>query len=450
MKPVHRKAAVSAALALALTATESKGAVADTLRLGLRQAMDLGRAAAYPAELARSKAQETRGRLGEARSALLPRIGATATDVLRSFDLPAMGLSFPASADAPAFPNLIGPYNAQDARVNGRLTLIDASGWKRLRAARQEADVGALEADAAEEEAALSAAEAYLALSRSRALLASRQSELALAEQLAELSSAQKKAGSASQLELLRAQGQVSQAQSALSAAASGEERARYALLRSIGKDLEAMPVLIDSMYAAGAAAYGNAAPGSPPPSVLPAALPEIAAAEKRKDAAVAELGSLRSEALPTLELSGDYGLSGRRLNARAEWTETIALQLNWNLWDGGRRRARISQQAERIRQADLRIREARTAARAELLESSSAMKALREEALFALERVKLSEAEESMAREKFRSGASGNLEVISAQGSVSLAHQAYIDAVYGFSRARLEYLKAAHRMAEI
>jgi len=39
---------------------------------------------------------------------------------------------------------------------------------------------------------------------------------------------------------------------------------------------------------------------------------------------------------------------------------------------------------------------------------------------------------------------------VISAQASVSQAHQSYIDAMYGYNRARLEYLKAAHRMGEI
>jgi len=471
-------AAVTLTAVTALTANSGAAfaaqAPADTLRLGLRQSMDLARTAGFQAEFARSKAQETQGRLGEARGALLPHIGATAADVLRSFDLPAMGLSFPSSADAPPFPNLIGPFNAQDARVNGRVTLIDAAGWSRYRAARKDVELGGLEADAAEENAALSAAEAYLALSRARALLASRREELALALQLAELSLAQKTAGGASQIEVVRAQGQVSTARSALSSASNGEEHARYALLRAIGKDLDGVPVLTDSLSLGGAGSSANAATDAPAdgsavsatstatiggtaagdaPALSPApsaSLPEIAAAEKRKETAVAEMGSLRSEFLPTLDLAGDYGLSGRRLNARAEWTETIALQLNWNLWDGGKRRARISQQAQKVRQAELRIRETRTAAQEDLRESASAMKTLREEAGFALERVQLSEAEERMAREKFRSGASGNLEVISAQGSVSLAHQAYIDAVYGYSRARLEFLKAAHRMAEI
>ncbi|MDB5104952.1 MAG: outer rane efflux protein [Fibrobacteres bacterium] len=444
------------ALFLPIAAALALQAGSDTVRVGLRQAMDLGRAAGYQAALARSRAAEAEGRLGEARGALLPRVGATAWDAVRSIDLPAMGLSFPASGDAPAFPNKIGPFNAQDARVNGRVSLIDAAGWNRYRAAGRAVELGRLEAEAVEENSALSAAEAYLALARARALLDSRRSELALASQLAELSLAQKQAGSAAQIEVLRAQGQVSAARSALTAASGGEERARYAFLRIIGKDLDAVPVLSDPLPIAAGMPPGSAeaagAPAETPGDSLSALppLPEIAAAEKRKQAALLEMRSLRSELIPTLDLAGDYGLSGRRLNARAEWTENIMLQLNWTIWEGGRRRARLSQQAERLRQADLGIREARLAARQDLRESASAMRTLREESAFSLERVRLSEEEERLSREKFRSGAAGNLEVISAQASVSLAHQAYIDAIYGYGRARLEYLKAAHRLSEI
>jgi outer membrane protein TolC len=245
-------------------------------------------------------------------------------------------------------------------------------------------------------------------------------------------------------LELLRAQGQESTAKGALASALASEENARYALLRLLGLDLDAMPVLTDSL------SLTAVAPSAAPDSLGAAARPEIAAAESRRAAAQAEMGALRSEFFPTVDLFGDYGLSGRRLNERAEWTETIAVQLNWTLWDGGRRKAKLSEQAEKLRQADLSRGESRQSAREEIRSSATAMKALREVAGYALERVKMAEEEERLAREKFRTGASGNLEVISAQASVSQAHQAYIDALFGYNRARLEYLRAAHRLSEI
>jgi outer membrane protein TolC len=412
---------------------------ADTLRISMRQAMEAARASGYAAQAARSRSAEARSRVGEARAALLPRIGASAFDAVRSFDLPAMGLAFPAG-EGPALPNLIGPFNVQDARVNGRLSLLDAANWKRYAAARGEAEGGGYEAMAADEGAELGAAAAYLALERARALVVSRRAEAALATQLAELSRAQQQAGAATRLETLRAQGQVSTAHSALVAAEGEEERARYVLLRAMGASLDAMPVLADSLGLP-----------EPPASAAPAAtLPAVAAADARERAARDELSAVKAEVLPTVDLSGDYGLSGRKLNARAEWTEDVAVTLNWNLWDGGRRSARVAAQSEKARQAALAARESRSAAEEELRSASSAMRSLRAEAGFARERAAFAEEEERLAREKFTSGASGNLEVISAQASVSLAHQAYIDAAYGYNRARLAYLRAAHRLGDL
>jgi adhesin transport system outer membrane protein len=423
-----------------LTFQAAQQAGPDTLRLTLRQAMEAAQSSGYAAQAARSRSAEAQSRVNESRAALLPHFGATASDVLRSFDLPAMGLSFPAGSGAPAFPNLIKPFNAQDARVNGRLSLIDAANWKRYAAARGEAEGGGFEAEAAAEGAELGAAEGYLALERARALVASRRAEASLAIQLAELSRAQQQAGAATRLETLRAEGQVSNANSGLAAAEGEEERARYVLLRAVGASLDAMPVLGDTL-------------GLPePPAAAGAAgtLPEVAAADARERAARDQLSALRAEALPTVDLSGDYGISGRRINDRAEWTEDLALTLNWSLWDGGSRRARLAAQSEKAKQAAFASRDMRDAAEQGLRAASSAMRSLRAEAGFARERAALAEEEERLAREKFKSGASGNLEVISAQASVSLAHQAYIDAAYGYNRARLEYLRAAHRLGDL
>ncbi|MBW8886513.1 MAG: TolC family protein [Fibrobacteres bacterium] len=411
----------------------------DTLRLTLRQAMEAAQSSGYAAQAARSRSAEARSRVNESRAALLPHFGASAFEARRSFDLPAMGLSFPSGSGAPAFPQLVGPFNVQDARVNGRLSLIDVANWKRYAAARGEAEGGGYEAEAAAEGAELGAAEAYLALERARALVASRHAEASLATQLAELSRAQQQAGAATRLETLRAEGQVSNANSGVAAAEGEEERARYVLLRAVGASLDAMPVLGDTLGLP-----------EPPTASAAGAMPEVAAADARERAARDQVSALRAEVLPTVELSGDYGLSGPRLDDRSEWTENIALTLNWNLWDGGSRRARLAAQSENAKQAALASRDIRDAAEQGLRSASSAMRSLRAEAGFARERAALAEEEERLAREKFKSGASGNLEVISAQASVSLAHQAYIDAAYGYNRARLEYLRAAHRLGDL
>jgi outer membrane protein TolC len=163
-------------------------------------------------------------------------------------------------------------------------------------------------------------------------------------------------------------------------------------------------------------------------------------------DEARAELAAARAGYLPTVEASGDYGLSGRRLyTGGAQWTEDAAVQLNWSLWDGGGRGARIRQREERLRQARLKLDELRSRAGRDARLQNAMLAAAGEEAARAADRAALAEEEARLATEKFRAGSSGNLEVISAQASVSAAHEAYVNSLYGYNRTRLEFLRAVH-----
>jgi outer membrane protein len=428
----------------AVAAVSAQGA--DTFKLSLRQAMDGARNGAFARQIAASKAREAGARAEESRGALLPHIGASATDIVRSFNLSAMGLTFPTPAGGTPLPNLVDPFNTEDIRVNGHVT-FDAASWKRYRASAGEGEAAQWDERAAGEAVSLAGAEAYLLLARARALVAAKRAELAMASQLSDLTRTQKQAGAATQIEVLRADGQLASVRMALAGSTGGEEQARYVLLRILGMGLDTLPELTDSL----------ALSPSDPPAISGAALdslaasgPEAVAAEKTAEAARRRLSAARSEYLPTLELGGDYGIIGRTLTGGSEWTETAIAQLNWNLWDGGARHARLAGQTESLKQAELRLREARAAAEQEIRSTSASLRATREQAERARERVGLAEEEARLAEARFRSGASGNLEVITAEGSVSLAHEAYIDALYAYGRARLEYLRAIHRLSEV
>lgn len=426
---------------LAAAATTQAGPV----RLSLRQAMDAARGGAFAGQLAASKAREAQTRADEARGGLMPKFGASATDIVRSFNLAAMGLAFPTPPGGTPLPNLVPSFNTEDVRVNGRLVL-DAAAWKKFRAASGESEAAEWDERAAAEAASLIGAEAYLALERARSLTVTRRAELEAATRLSQLTLAQKQAGAATQLEVLRADGQLAAVKMALAGSAGGEEQARYFLLRALGMGLQDSVELSDTLALASAdpAALSGAAVDS-----AAASGPEAVAARKQAEAARARLSAERADWLPTLELGGDYGLIGRTLTGGSEWTETAMAQLSWNLWDGGARRARTAGQSERLRQAELRLNEARAAAEQDIRASLSSLRATREQAERARERAALADEEARLAEARFRAGASGNLEVITAQAGQSLAHEALIDALYAYGRARLEYLRAVHRLGE-
>ncbi len=413
----------------------------DTLRLSLRQAMEAARTGSFKARLALSQTRVMAEKTEEARGALMPQFGATASDVRRSFDLPAlMGQPFQ------GFPDLVGPFNAEDARLNGRISLLNAPAWERYRAAQADQASSGLDARAARDDAATMAAAAYLSLERARALIQARTLEVAMAQRLDTLTRAQKRAGAANQVDVLRAQGQLSSVQSMLDAATGQEEQARYTLLRVLGAPLTAYPVLADTLSLEtpqAADSVDDLLPGAV------AARPEVAAADQHAEAARAQLSAAKYDWFPTLDLYGDYGLSGLQFSANAKWTETIALQLNWNLWQGGQREARIGEQREKVHEADLERRDARTGVEEDIRAAAAGMRSARDQAVHALDRARYADEEARLAEERFRSGESGNLEVITAQGSVSLAHEAAIDAVYTYNRARLEFFRAANRLAD-
>jgi outer membrane protein TolC len=176
---------------------------------------------------------------------------------------------------------------------------------------------------------------------------------------------------------------------------------------------------------------------------------PEIAAATVELEAAKADLSVAQAGYMPTVEAFGDYGLNGRRIySGGAQWTEDAAVQLNWSLWDGGGREARIRQQRERLRQAQLRLNDVRTRSSRDARLDQAMLTAAQEEATRAGERASLAEEEARLAAEKFKAGGSGNLEVITAQAGVSAAHAAYVDALYGYNRTRLAALRSLNLLS--
>jgi len=409
----------------------SGGTVSDTLRLSLSQAMETARHTAYASQSAASRSEESAARTAEARSALLPHVGASASEVVRSYNASTFGVDF-----GPSFPAHVDPFQVQDARIGARMTVWDGAAWMRYRAAKQGESSAGFQQKAGEEDAAMAGAESYLALLRARSLVKARRQEVTLAGQLDTLTLAQKKAGSVTQLEVLRAHGQLSAARMALAAATGDEASARYMLLQVLNQPLDQEVVTTDTLSTI-AGVTGD-------PDAAASSRPEIAAAQAELEAATAELRAARAGFLPVIEASGDYGLSGRKLyTSGAQWTEDLAVQLNWSLWDGGGRGARIRQREAKVRQAQLRLANLRARSSRDARLEQALLAVAREESDRAAERVALAEEEARLAAEKFRAGSSGNLDVISAQGSVSAAHAAYVDALYGYNRTRLAALRS-------
>src|SRR2546423_15069526 len=104
------------------------------LRLSFADAVNLAAGKTPIVGLATLRTSEADARVRQARAALLPSLSGSGVWLNRSFNSRSIGISFP------GVPELIGPFNNYDARVNAAQALFDWSSVARVRAAGAQAD----------------------------------------------------------------------------------------------------------------------------------------------------------------------------------------------------------------------------------------------------------------------------------------------------------------------
>src|SRR5689334_17691179 len=152
-----------------------------TVRLGLGDAVRSAVDRSAAAEIARLRADESRARVGQARSALLPNLSADILQAGRTFNTATFGL------DLPGFnPNgqVEGPVNTLDVRGKIGQSIFDQAARARVRAAQSAVTAGDAEATAVAEQAAATASVAYVRALRAEAQLRARVADSSLSAEL--------------------------------------------------------------------------------------------------------------------------------------------------------------------------------------------------------------------------------------------------------------------------
>ncbi len=434
------KHAPFAAAVLALAALlPAPSRAADNPSLGFADAVSLATRQNTGVALAGLRRREASARVGQARAAFLPSVTGQATMTDRTYNILSLGIDLPGfSIPDP----LIGPVYDSEARVVVRQTVLDLSSWQRLRGARYGEIVARADLGGSAEAAAQAAALAYLRAARAQAMVQAREEDLALAKDLQSLADAQLEAGTSPSIDATRARTQVAVSQGALIVARNGLDRARLDLARVLGLDPSAPPVLTDTLSAALGA---SDAPDSGAAAVSFALehRVELRGEQAKLARARADRSATQLERLPRLDVTGDWGSSGEHYGD-AIATRTYAAALTVPILDGLRRESRLGEQAEQIREAEVRTKDLRDQVSAEvsgaLLDLGSGL----EQEKVAHEQLRLAEEEVSQARERFTSGVAGNIEVINAQASLLRARDADINARFAVASARVALARAA------
>jgi outer membrane protein TolC len=160
------------------------------------------------------------------------------------------------------------------------------------------------------------------------------------------------------------------------------------------------------------------------------------------RGAAEESLKAARGERDPNVEVTANYGVTGPALNS-SHGTYTVQAAVKFNIFDGGRisgdviqARAALKQRQDELAdlggQIDYQVRAA-------LLDIQSAA----DQVAVARSNLDLANQTLAQARDRFFAGVSDNIEVVQAQGSVAVANDNLIAALYAHNLAKVELARA-------
>src|SRR6266849_5928087 len=379
-----------------------------TVRLSFADAVRLASGEVPVVALATLRTTEADARVRQARAALLPSASVGGFWLNRTFNSRSIGISFP------GVPELIGPFNNYDARVSASQALFDWSSVKHVRAAGAQADGSRAERGVTVEASVLTTAIAYVRAVRAQAVVGARQADSAIAAELVGLAEAQRAAGVSPAIDVTRPLGL--------------DPATPLSFSDSLAPSLGAADVSVQRDSAVSAALANR---------------PELRA-ELARAAAARQTGSaIRAERLPRIELAGDYGVNGPTA-PRSIATRDITLQVSVPILDGFRREARLDEQDAVVRESQVREADLRRQIAAEVDAAVLDLGSAEAQQLVAREELRLAESELSQARERFKAGVAGNIDVITAQVGLVRARDTEIDARFAAATARVSLARAA------
>ncbi|HWX55895.1 MAG TPA: TolC family protein [Verrucomicrobiae bacterium] len=407
--------------------------VPGAVRLSLLDAMDRGIKHNLGLLLSQQQTESARAERWRNLSALLPHVSAGSSENVQKINLAAFGIPISINGST-----LVGPFSVFDARATMSETLLDFNLLNKVRSSAESERAAKFSLQDARELVVLVVGDQYLLVLADAARLETAQAQLKTAMTILDRTRDMKAAGMAAGIDVLRAQVQMQAQQQRLLVAENQLERQKMVLARTIGLPVSQQIELSDSV------------PASPtPPLDLDAALaraytrrPEYLAAQSRTRAAELTVKAAQGEALPTVQMNGDYGAIGRSPGS-AEPTYTVAAGVRIPIFQGGRVRAEVSQARSELRQRQMQLEDLRSRVEFEVRSAWLDVKTSADQVEVARQTVTLAGEQLIQAQDRYAAGVAGTLDVVQAQEAVATANETYIQSLYLNNVAKLSLARA-------
>jgi outer membrane protein TolC len=419
---------VMLSLASLISAAMSFGQGPAPYRLTLREAVQRGLENNVNVLTAWTQVDEAEGVRTRYKSALLPHVIAESYANLQRISLDAYGLTGLAVV---ALPEATGPFSNYDFHFGAQQNLVDRHSYHEWKASEHIVDAAKLGYEGAGDLVILAIAELYLKSQSAAARIDAAQSRVTNSDALYKLAKDKHDAGTATGVDVLRAQVQLANDKQALLAAQNQYKQSLLALARNLGMSPGTPLELADLLR------Y-RPLPQLQAERLVPSALlarPDYLALASQRQALVEKQRANRARYYPKFSIFGGYGELGRNLGD-FQRLGLIQAQIDITLFDRDRS-GEAQQIASEVKRVDYQIADLRRGIEEEIREALLSIGSTAEQVAVAKEGQDLAQRELELAQDRFQSGTTNNVEVVTAQDQLARAQENYILAVSSHTDAK-------------
>lgn len=407
------------------------------LTLSLQNAIDRGLRTNLGLLLNAQASESARGERMKSLSALLPQVTGQVSENVQQIDLKTKGISFQLPGGF-STPTIIAPFEYTDARAYASISVFDYTLRKSYKASKDNQRAAQLSVKDARDLVVQSVANAYLLVIAASARVQALRAEVQTDQAIYDRTSDQKRAGTTAAIDVLRARVELEREEQQLITQENEVAKYKLALGRVIGLPAGQQFTIADSEP------YSALAEMSPEQALRTAyeQRADLESAEASVRAAEESVSAARGERYPSVGLSADYGAVGTTLN-NSNGTFSFQAYAKFNIFDGGRISGDIVQARAALKQRQDELADLRGQidyqVRAALLDMESAAR----QVAVARNNLDLANQTLTQARDRFRSGVTDTIEVVQAQGSVAVANDNLVSALYAHNLSKVELARA-------
>jgi outer membrane protein TolC len=372
-----------------------------------------------------------------ARAALLPQVGARATETVNRLNLAAsIGMSFP------GFAQHVGPFYVIQAGVGVTAPVFDLTLWRRYRSSQLGVDSVRAQEVSVREESVLLVVSQYLGSQRAAADVQAAQSRVDLAQALYDQAADLQKNGVGTGIDTLRANVQLQNEKQRLIVASTLLETSLYGLARLLNIEPNRKIDIADQV------SFFDTPEVSTDQTLdrAYASRPELREVLTRQQRAALDLKTADAARLPKFSLNGiwtEQGLTPASAIPVYIYQGTVEVPL----FTGGRIQAERAKADLAIRQLRQQEQEVRNRIALEVKTALAQLQSARTEVNVANLGVDLAKQEVEQARDRFQAGVANNIEVITAQDELARASDNQIAALYRYNQSRADLAHSVGQM---